>query len=67
MAVHFAGNDLLVELAVVLDGIVVAVGQDTRSKLLFAVIAIEANLCTNKKRDIVIDGGLVIGCGWNDD
>ena len=52
MAIHFAGNDLLVELAVVLDGIVVAVGQDTRSKLLFAVIAIEANLCTNKKRDI---------------
>lgn len=43
VAVHFAGDDLLVELAIVLDGIVVAVGQDARSKLLFAVIAIEAN------------------------
>lgn len=43
VTVHFAGNDLLVELTVMLDRIVVPIGQDTRSELLLTVIAIESS------------------------
>ena len=47
-----------------LDRVVVAIGQDTRSKLLFAVIAVESNLksipnTTHNANDIGLIGWLL--------
>jgi hydrogenase/urease accessory protein HupE len=52
VAVHLPRDDLLIELTVMLDGIVVAIRQDSRSELLFAVIAVKSN-----------DGSLEFGAG----
>merc|ERR1719242_2814449 len=41
MTIHLPCDDLGVELAVVLDGIVVAIGQQPRSELLLAVVAVK--------------------------